>query len=159
MNTNAIAFWEVGVNPITMLPRDYYLRPIVSEFLKEKVDVSDENILNAEECRNILGIGSKKIKSYALMLGETPIKTGYGAFYKKEAIDEIKRFLLTKNKKKEEPTQDYISNPELMEMFNFSPFKAWDITRKHKLKKTTFKGKTIYFNRDKAIDAFSKYQK
>lgn len=160
MNTKTIAFWQDNLNPITMRSKDTNLLLVVKkEVVDIPINVLNENLMNFDDCREYLGIGAKKIKSYAIQLGETPIKSRIGTLYKKETIEEIKKLIISKNNKKEEPTEDYISNPELMEMFNFSPFKAWDITRKHKLKKTTFKGKTIYFERDKAIEAFSKYQK
>lgn len=54
---------------------------------------------------------------------------------------------------------DYISNSELIKMFNYKPFKAWDIARKHNLERVTFSSeKKIFYERKTAIEAFSKYE-
>lgn len=52
----------------------------------------------------------------------------------------------------------YISTSDLMNMFNYKRSKSWDISNKHNLIKYRFKGNIVYYEREIAIEVFSKYK-
>ena len=147
-------FWDKKLNPITMLPSGNTVIYPKKQSIKSKVD---ENIyMHFKDCREYLGIGAKKIKLEADRLGEKSIYTPAGVYYKKEIIEEIKKII---SKIDETDLSGYISNTELMKMLNFCAYKACMIGRNSGLKKYNFGGRTVYYERDKAVELFSKFKK
>lgn len=158
---NTIAFWETKLNPITMLTPSI---PIVIknahlEIIHREDESFEEQYISLKEARKILKLNAPTVKDYVLSLGETMKKHHSSLYFKRELIPEIKKILSTITIAETEDITKYISNPELMEMFHISPHKAWDIARKHKLVKKKFNRNIAYYEREKAIEIFSKYQK
>lgn len=151
-------FWNTNMHPITMF------KALASQNTVTKYnDVKKSNYLRSNELEglisskeliDILGIGAKRIKALYEQLGETPKYNGAQTYYSKALIPKIKKMFV----KQVVSLDDYISNKSLMEMFNVSPFTAWKIAKDNKLVKKRFSGTQNYYEREKAIDAFSKYK-
>lgn len=160
-NKNAIAFWKTKANPITMF-ESINLSPEKwqkAEKLYKKTDNIEENFVALKDIKKELKISVPRIHDYAERLGEYPKKSSIGLVYKKEIINDIRNLLSEEIKHEKVNIEDYISNPELMKMFDLKPFKAWEIARKHKLVKKTFNMNIAYYERKKAIEIFSQYKK
>ncbi len=153
-----MSFWDKNLNPITMLPAG--TTAIYPKKTVQKNNVDLDIYIHFQECRHILGIGAKKIKAHAEKLNEIAIYTINGVYYKKSTIEAIKEIMKSEiSVKKEIDSDKYISNAELMQMFQFSEFKAWKIVKENSLRKYNFGGKKIYYEIDKAIELFGKFKK
>lgn len=154
-------FWNANLNPITMLGNDK--KPInVIAIMKAKKGNSIkpdqlDGFVTSKELRLELGIGTKKIKALFLSIGEQPKYNLGKTYYRIKFLDKIKEIL--SESKKPIDFDKFISNVELISMFGFTSFKAWKIADDHKLVKNKFKNNVIYYEREKAIEVFSKYQK
>lgn len=159
--SNIIAFWNTRANPITMLPPSIsmVIKKSQLEILRRDEVSFDEEYISLKEARKTLKLGVPTIKDYVFSLGETMKKHQSALYFKRELIPEIQKILSTITISESEDINNYISNPELMEMFHISPHKAWEISRKHKLVKKKFNRNIAYYEREKAIEIFSKYQK
>lgn len=162
MSLDKNSFWDLNLNPITMLPTNVSFKKDKKELLEAKqeyVRKITDDLMPFKEAKEILGFGAKKIRSYAKSLGEDLIKTPLGSYYKKEVIEDIRKLIELENLNKKEDIESYISNTELMDMFELTGFKAWSIAKEHKLIKTKFNRNMVYYERQKAIEIFSKYKK
>jgi hypothetical protein len=157
-------FWDLNLNPITMMPVSINNKPILNSFeasWRNKSESIKEDCVTSTEASEILGIGGKRIKHYAGVLGEYSRSSNQGSLYKKDTIEEIRKLMLLEKKPEEkiDKTEGYISNPELMRMFNIVPYKAWEIAKKYRLVKKLFNKNVAYYERKRAIEVFSKYSK
>ena len=163
MKSNALPFWEMNVNPITMkqasivIPDKIPVETITEKHLGEIPD----DLITHREASELIGVGIRKIKNYASSMGEFSINSDHGLLYKKETIEDIKNMIIAEAERKEKlnSAEGYISNKELMEMFNVNAFKSWKIAKDHNLVKRSFNRNVAYYERDKAIEIFSKYKK
>ena len=154
-------FWETKTNPITMFSNTSSESKMTkfSNTLKGQFIKADEldNHIYVITLMERFNIGAKKVKSLLATIGKTPKLNGGKTYYNSDNYELMVEVLSPKSK----PIVDksnYISNQELVKMFGFSEFKAWDISRKEKLAKKTF-GRAVHYEREKAIEAFSKYKK
>lgn len=144
-------FYELGLNPITMERPERVIKPVVK---KNRVLNAHElaDYVNIREIREMFNVSSYTIKSTLFEIAE-PTYFMNDIFYHKKHLVEFKV-----QEKRKQISDDYISNTELLQMFQFSAFKAWDIAKKEKLLKVKLKGTKIYYNRIKAIETFKKYK-
>lgn len=163
MKSKILPFWEMNVNPITMkqasvvIPEKNYLHKNTEKHIGEIPD----DLMTHRKASEFIGIGIRKIKNYASSMGEVSINSDHGLLYKRDTIEDIKKLIAEEadRKAKLNSADGYISNKELMEMFNVNAFKSWKITKDNNLVKRSFNGNTAYYERDKAIEIFSKYKK
>ena len=154
-------FWEIGVNPITMLHNREaaYKHSKLKTSLKGNFIKKEElkDYVNINEFKKLSGLSAIKIKAILSNLNAVPKYFSNGTYYLKKYKKESEDYL----NKEDVPDSNidlYISNSDLMQMFQFSAFKAWDIAKKEKLLKVKLKGTKIYYNRIKAIETFKKYK-
>lgn len=154
-------FWNHNLHPITMYKSQSQSNAITRWNIGKK-----NNYLKADELEGLvssnelileLGIGAKKIKALYALLGEVPKYNKAQTYYKSALIPRIKE-LIAKDKV-EIDLSGYISNYDLMNMFSFSKYKAWEIAKKEGLVKRKFSGCQNYYEREKAIESFSKYKR
>ena len=160
MNSTVLPFWQTNKNPITMLtPSILIQRKECLEPLKRESE-DFENYISLKDARKILNLSAPQVRDFANQLGDKSRKFHSSICYKKETIDEIKKIL--SQEKVIDPKEDinnYISNQDLMKMFSVSQHQSWRITRRHNLTKKIFNRNIAYYEREKAIEIFSKYQK
>ncbi len=156
-----MGFWDENVNPITMLPAPIFSRLDERKLSPKKGYYASAALLkkmtSSKDLISMLGVGAKKLKSLFRSIKVEPRYNLGITYYPTDKIDDIKDLLL--ETKPEIDKSDYISNQELMRMFNFTDFKAWDISVKEKLVKKKFNGNVLHYQKEKAIEAFSKYEK
>lgn len=162
MSIHTIPFWESNLNPITM-----FSPSITSKYKTQYNTIQREGFIKTEDLdgyvtgRSLiieLGVSAKKLKSLFASIGETPRFNKNTAYYNSKNIDNIKEILLQKLVIQTN-IELYISNRELMAMFNINQYKAWEIAINEKLVKYKFSRNVNYYEREKAMEAFSKYQK
>jgi hypothetical protein len=162
MSTNTKPFWETNLNPITMfatsIPQPSRTKNNAN-IRKRYAKVEDlEGFVLGKALREELGVGAKKLKALFGMMGDEPKYSRGHSYYSTENIDRVREIILTTGPRSIDLTK-YISNQDLMKMFDFNKYKAWDVATKAKLVKTKFSGNIAYYDREKAIEAFTKYQK
>ncbi len=158
--SNIIAFWDTKVNPITMLTPSIVIqkKECLEPLKRESEDF--ENYISLKDARKILNLSAPQVRDFASQLGDKSRKFHSSIYYKKETIDEIQKIL--SQEKVIDPKDNinnYISNQDLMKMFGISQHQSWRITRSHNLTKKIFNRNIAYYEREKAIEIFSKYQK
>lgn len=160
MNSNAIPFWKTNKNPITMRSGNIptHRKDHVETLKTQSEEFKD--YISLKEAKAKLGVSGAKISDMAKQLGENKRRVWSAIYYKKETINEIQKLLtLQKEIDPKDDINNYISNQDLMQMFNVNAHKSWEITRKHNLIRKTFHGHKAYYEKEKAIEIFSQYQK
>lgn len=157
----AIAFWEQGLHPITMYKAQASSNTVTrwNEGKKNNYLKTDqlEGFVSSIQLKEELGIGTKKIKALYALIGEVPKYNKAQTYYKSALIPRIKELIV--KDKVDIDLSGYISNYDLMNMFSFSKYKAWEIAKKEGLVKKKFSGCQNYYEREIAIKAFSKYKR
>ena len=102
-------------------------------------------------------IGGKKLKDLFATIGTPPKYNNGSTYYSNENIQRVRELLSQRQEKEVIDMSKYISNKDLMEMFSFNSHKAWYVATTEKLIKKQFSGNINYYEREKAITAFSKY--
>lgn len=159
--SNAIAFWEDNLNPISMFSTNTIIKN------KEKKDTENviflhnptDEYINHHQVKELFGIGSRSIKKMVLDSGYKVFRNTTRLLYKRKDVEEIYNKNLNQKQQKQAEKENHISNQELMEMFSITGYQAWDIARKEKLQKIRLNRNVIYYEKEKAIEAFSKYKK
>lgn len=162
MASNTKPFWETNLNPITMfatsIPQPKRAKNnenIRTRYAKTEVL---EGYVLGKTLREELGVGAKRVKALFAMMGDDPIYSKGHSYYSNVNIDKVREIISESGPRSIDLTK-YISNQDLMKMFDFNKYKAWDVATKAKLVKTKFSGNIAYYDREKAIVAFTKYQK
>lgn len=162
MASNTKPFWETNLNPITMfatsIPQPSRAKNNANIRRRYAKIEELEGFVLGKSLREELGVGAKKIKALFALLGDEPKYNRGHTYYSNENVDKVRETILTTGPKSIDLTK-YISNQDLMKMFDFNKYKAWDVATKAKLVKTKFAGNIAYYDREKAIEAFIKYQK
>ena len=153
MNNKEKPFWELGLNPITMLRNNdngfkHYAKVKTQ---KNSDDISDYATL--AEFKETFDLSGWKIRQVLKEFDAIPKRHNGQTYFKRKYFVEFQKT----EKPKYDPSM-YISNTELMEIFKFSAFKAWDIAKREKLKKVRLRGIKIYYEKKKAIEIFKKYK-
>jgi hypothetical protein len=162
MSTNTKPFWETNLNPITMfatsIPQPK--RAKNNENIRRRYAKTEEleGYVLGKSLREELGIGARKIKELFATMGDEPKYNRGHSYYSTTNLQRV-RDIVAESRPKIFDISNYISNQDLMKMFDFNKYKAWDIATKAKLVKTKFSRNIAYYERDKAIEAFTKYQK
>ena len=89
----------MNVNAITMQEKDISLRNTIQKESKPRRRLDDDFMIFSD-CREYLGIGSRKIKAYSLKLGEKSIDSRIGVMYRKSTIEKIKEMLQAEEQNK-----------------------------------------------------------
>lgn len=162
MSSTKKPFWETNLNPITMFitPCSKPLRAKTNQNIKRRYNTLPdiEGHILSKTLMDEFNIGARKLKDLFVMMGDDPKFHKGKTYYSIENIEKIREMVAESLKRKVDMAQ-YISNQELMKLFNFNQYKAWDVATKAKLIKFTFTGNVAYYNREKAIEAFTKYKK
>lgn len=155
-------FWETNVNPITMFATSTAQpsRAKNSEKYRRIYATTEEldGCISGKSLMAEFSIGAKKVKALFAMMGDEPKYNKGNSYYSTQYLDKVREIVAESVVSKIDMSQ-YITNQELMKMFDFNQYKAWDVATKAKLVKTKFSGNISYYNREKAIEAFAKYQK
>lgn len=155
----AIDFYNLNLHPITMFRSLSSDNQIIKRNKKKENYIKTDQLdgfISSIKLKYELGIGTKKIKALYASIGEQPKFNGPNTFYKSDLVPRIKELMET-----EIPCivlDGFISNKELMSLFSLTAYQSWDISRKESLVKKRV-GKSIYYEREKAIDTFSKYKR
>jgi len=162
MNSKNIPFWESKLNPITMFSTSVKITKTPVNIYRivnpDKQDLT--NFVSAKELTKELGIGLKNLRYLFLELEEYPIVVNMKMYYRRGFTDQLKEIILESCTPKESFDKVlYVTNRELMEMFNINQFKAWEIAKNSKLSKKKTGRNQIYYNREEAVKFFSKYLK
>jgi hypothetical protein len=163
MKPKEVPFWERNLNPITMFatsvpktPRLESGKKLKGNYLKSR---ELDGYVSAISLRKEFSIGAKKLKDLFASLETYPKYNCGNTYYSTEHIERARELLSQKQEREVIDMAKYISNQELMEMFGFNTHKAWYIASNSKLVKVRFSGNVNYYEREKAIPAFSKYIK
>lgn len=156
-----IDFYNLGLNPITMFGSAIKLQRVEIYRGKEGNSwIKDHEVKDyvcARILRKELNIGGKKLKGVFALFGAYPRYNRSLTYYPTEHLDKVKSHLA--ERKEQVDMSEYITNQELISMFNFTPDKAFHIANREKLTKIRFSGNVNYFNKHKAIAVFEKYKK
>lgn len=162
MASNTKPFWETNLNPITMfassIPQPSRAKNNAN-IRKRYAKVHElEGFILGKTLMAELGVGAKRMKALFAMMGDEPKYNYNKSYYSTNNVDRVREMIAESAQKKVDMSQ-YIGNQELMKMFGFNQYKAWDVATKSKLVKIKVSGNIAYYNREKAIEAFTKYQK
>lgn len=153
--------WNSGLNLITMLPPPFdgnasnkANKSKKDKFISKKIE---KELISSKEISEQLNLGFKKIRELFKLVGGEPYYSSKGTFYEVEQLKAVKEILIDTESEIKVDLKDYISNQELMSMFNISSFKSWQIAKEHNIPKMKFKGNVAYYQKEKAISIYSKY--
>ena len=163
MSKNEKPFWETNLNPITMFttsipqPRrvEYCAKQKGSYLKADELDA----YVSAVSLRTEFSIGGKKLKDLFATLGTMPKYNSGNTYYSSEHIERARELLSAKKEVEVIDMDKYISNQELMDMFGFNTNKAHYVASSSKLVKVRFSGNINYYEREKAIAAFTKHNR
>lgn len=162
MTSNKTPFWESNLNPVTMFITStrQISRESNNSLLRKRYATIDElhEYISGKELMKEFKIGAKKVKSLFAILNEQPRYNNGISYYRIEYLDKVREMVSITVAKKADMDQ-YITNQELMKIFNFNQYKAWEIATKEKLIKFKFSGNVAYYKREQAIAVFAKYKK
>jgi hypothetical protein len=163
MKPKEVPFWETNLNPITMfapsIPNAIRLatgKKSKGNYLKS---IELDDYVSALSLRKEFSIGAKRLQDLFMSIGTHPKYNSGNTYYSIEYVERARELLSQRKEKEQIDTDKYISNQELMEMFGFNTNKAHYITSNSNLIKVRFSRNVNYYEREKAIAAFSKYIK
>jgi len=164
MTLNTKPFWETNLNPITMYSVSSILRKSnVGKKPNEKQDSNKQDLIGFVTANSLikeLGVGAKRLKYLCKQLGEDPKFNNKKTYYDENIQDKLIELMSKLDVTPEKFNSDlYITNQELIKMFDISQYKSWEIFKNSKLVKRKMPKNQIYYNREKAIAFFSKYLK
>lgn len=164
MKSNAIPFWESNLNPITMFSPSISQSKQSYKYTKRKgCFLKKEELINytsAFSLRKKYSVSSNKLKDLFESFGTIP-KYHLGViYYNNENVDKVIEILLeTKKDTIDVDMSIYISNKELINMFGFNTNKAHYVAASENLIKKRFAKNVNYYEREKAIVAFTKHNR
>jgi len=154
-------FWTTNLNSHTMFVNSAVTPKREANKKKQKGSYLKndelEGYVSANSLREAFGFSTKKMKAVFALFGDEPRYNQGCTYYPTQNLEKAKELLL--EKKEPVDMSNYITNQELMKMFNFDTNKAFYVADHEKLVKKRFGGNVNYYEREKAIEAFSKYKK
>lgn len=163
MYSNTKPFWESKLNPITMFSNSINQPKRLQYYAKKKgSSIKTDHLeayVSATSLRKEYNIDARKLKDLFANIGTSP-RYYYGStYYNIEHIERVRELLSAKKEVELIDTEKYVSNQELMDMFGFNTNKAHYIASNSRLVKYRFSGNVNYYEREKAIAAFTKHNR
>lgn len=162
MTAKKLLFTEWDVNLITMFATSIQQpsRAKNNANIRRRYAKTEEleGFVLGKSLREELGIGARKIKELFATMGDEPKYNRGHSYYSTTNLERV-RDIVAESRPKTFDMSKYISNQDLMKMFDFNKYKAWDVATKAKLVKNKLSRNIVYYDREKAIEAFTKYQK
>lgn len=159
----AVDFWNKNLNSHTMFSNTAYsFSRVVKRESKKGHYTTIENLqdyVSANSLREEFGFTTRGLKKAFNSFGDEPKFSEGLTYYPLKNLEKVKEYFKNKNKVKIVDMSGYISNKELMEMFSYDTNKAFYIADKENLVKKRLSGNVNYYEREKAIEVFSKYKK
>lgn len=157
-------YFNCNLNLITMFPKCVLVREetkkrfqrVTQNYLK---DGTLEGYIPANELIKELGIGAVKLKRLFATIGEEPKYNRSVTYYHSKNLQQLKDILAESPSIKTIDKTGFISTQELMQLFNFTTDKAFNIILNHNMNKIRFGGNVNYYDKDSAIEIFTKYKK
>jgi hypothetical protein len=163
MKPKEIPFWETNLNPITMFAVSAPLRKVLPSEISLSRGSDDRDLtsfVTANYLMQELGVGAKRLKYLCEQIGEYPRYSKMKTYYSGDCLEALKKVVSELEiEPKKIDSELYISNQELMSMFNIKQYKSWKIAQKSTLVKYKMSRNQVYFNRAEAVEFFSKYLK
>jgi hypothetical protein len=154
-------FWNYNLNGITgfgkIVPtNDKRIKEVKDNYIKK---ANLKGYVLSSVIMSELKVGAVRLRRMFQDIGVEARYNAGSTYYPIKHLQKIKDKLNEPKQIIEIDKTGFISNQELMQMFNFSTDKAFNIVLKEKLTKVNFGGRSNYFEREKAIETFSKYKK
>ena len=157
----AVDFWNKNLNSHTMFSNTAYsFSRVVKRESKKGHYTNIENLqdyVSANSLREEFGFTTRGLKKAFNSFGDEPKFSNGITYYPIANLESVKESF--KNKHEVVDMSHYISNKELMKMFDYDANKAFYIANKENLVKKRISGNSNYYEKEKAIEVFLKYKK